>query len=178
MSQEFVIDRSKQSLYLSFFTAFAVTVYIFEALIPKPLPFVRIGLANITVLFLLVDGFPLMAFLVTILKVIIGSFFVGTLISPVFLISLGGSIVSVIVMWLLMKSRLGLSLLGISISGAVAHNLIQLVVLRAIMIKSDTVYQFIPLLLIVGLISGIVTGIITLKLRERVSFGTQNGRIT
>ncbi|MDP8233115.1 MAG: Gx transporter family protein [Candidatus Zophobacter franzmannii] len=178
MSKEYKIDKTNRILYLSFFTAFAVTVYIFEALIPKPLPFVRLGLANITILFLLADGFPLLAFMVTILKVLVGGFFIGTLISPVSLISLGGSIVSVIVMWLLLKSKLGLSLVGISVGGAIVHNLMQLVVLRLVLIQSDTVFKFIPLLLIIGLVSGIVTGIITLKIRERISFGANDGRVS
>ncbi len=171
MSSELRIDKSKRNLYLAFFTAFAVTAYIFEAVIPKPLPFVRIGLANIAILILLADGFNLMAFTVSILKIVIGGFFIGTLFTPISLISLGATIASVLAMILFFKIKTGLSIIGISVIGAVIHNLVQLVVLRSVMIQSDSVFRFIPLLLIIGLISGSITGVIALHLKKRITFG-------
>ncbi len=171
MSSELKLDKSKKQLYLAFFTAFAVTAYIFEAVIPKPLPFVRIGLANIAVLLLIADGFAVLGFAVSLLKIVIGGFFIGTLFTLVSLISLGGSICAVAVMIIAYKTKTGLSLIGVSILGAIVHNLAQLIVLRLIMIQSDSVYRFIPILLIIGLVSGSITGFVSLLLRKKISFG-------
>jgi len=78
-------------IHLAFFIAFAITIYVVESFIPKPFPFMKLGLANIVVLILLISGNLRYAFLVVIGKTIVGGFFSGLLLSPTTLLSLSGS---------------------------------------------------------------------------------------
>jgi len=67
---------------LGFFTAFAVTMYVAESFIPKPLPFMRLGLANIFILILLANNEFFSAVIVAFGKTVIGGFLSALIISP------------------------------------------------------------------------------------------------
>ena len=152
---------------LAFFTAFAVSVYELDTLIPKPLPFMRLGLANIVILLLLLANDLKSAIIVTFAKTIIGGFFSGALISPTTILSLSGGAFAILIMYLAMKSRIPFSVIGISICGAVAHNLTQIVLVRFILIKSSTIFYLTPILIIFGITTGIFTGYLTHLIQER-----------
>ena len=97
-----------------------------EYLIPKPLPFFRLGLANLPVLLSLSMFSPADVLLLVALKVIGQGLVNGTLASYVFLFSAAGSIASVAVM--LAVHRFGgrwVSLVGVSVLGALASNAVQ-----------------------------------------------------
>ena len=145
-------------IYTAFFTAFAVTIYVVENFIPKPLPFMKLGLANIVILILIFSGNAKTAFIISISKTIIGGFFSGTILSPTTLLSLSGSILSVIIMFIFWKSTISFSIIGISIIGAISHNFAQIFVVRLILIKKDDIFYLTPLLIIMGIITGIITG--------------------
>src|SRR5512142_2680981 len=75
-------------------SAYALVVYGFEGLIPTPIPWLRLGLANIiTVTALLLYGFRT-AMMVTLIRVVLGSMFTGTFLGPAFLLSLAGGVTS------------------------------------------------------------------------------------
>ena len=152
---------------LAFFTAFAVSVYVLDTLIPKPLPFMRLGLANIVVLLLLLANDLSSAIVVTFAKTIIGGFFSGALISPTTILSLSGGAFAILVMYLAMKSIIPFSIIGISVCGAVIHNITQIVLVRFILIKSTTIFYLTPLLIILGIATGIITGYLTYLIQER-----------
>jgi len=74
-----------------------------EYMIPKPLPFLRIGLANMP-LMLALDIFPFSAFMLLVcIKVIGQALITGTLFSYVFLFSLVGSFLSALLMFALRR---------------------------------------------------------------------------
>lgn len=126
-----------------------------------PLPFIRIGLANIVVLYLLMQDKLGSALLVNILKSLIGGVFTFTLLSPATMLSLSGGLVSLLVMGLLIKYNPGFSIIGISIAGALSHNLVQIGLVRLFVIKSDSVFGILPVLLVLGLISGYIVAYVT-----------------
>ncbi len=101
------------------------------------------------------------ALLVNILKSLIGGVFTFTLLSPATLLSLTGGLVSLGLMVFLIKWNPGFSIVGISIAGALSHNLVQIAVVRAFIIKSDTLYNLLPILLLLGLVSGIIVAYIS-----------------
>jgi len=146
--------------FLSLCTAFSLSVYILEAMIPKPLPFFRLGLANIMILVLLWDGANWEAFTVGIAKTILGGLFLGTLLSPGTLISLCGTIVAILLMQIVIHSPISFSLRGVSVIGALAHNFMQLLVVRLIVVPYNKIFYLTPVLIIVGIGTGILTGII------------------
>ncbi len=156
-------------IHLAFFTAFAIAIYVVESFVPKPFPFMKLGLANVVVLLLLVSGNFRYAFLVVIGKTIAGGFLSGLLLSPTTLLSLSGSVASLCVMTLFMRSKINFSIIGLSILGAVSHNLIQIVVVRFILIKENTIFYLTPLLIIMGIVTGIVIGYIAKLFLDRLN---------
>ncbi|MCK4957111.1 MAG: Gx transporter family protein [Candidatus Cloacimonetes bacterium] len=161
-----ITKTDNKIIKLAFFTAFAVTVYVLESFIPKPLPFMRLGLANIVVLLLLISSDFKSASIVAISKTIIGGFFSGALLSPTTLLSLSGSILSLCLMFLTIRSHFGFSIIGISIIGAVAHNLTQIVVVRILLIRENSIFYLTPILVIMGIVTGIVTGYLTYLIKD------------
>ncbi|MCD4796102.1 MAG: Gx transporter family protein [Candidatus Cloacimonetes bacterium] len=161
------MQTSHPATRLAFFTAFAVTIYIVESFIPKPFPFMRIGLANILILIILLsDGFK-SALIVSFSKTIIGGFFTGTFLGPTTLLSLSGGIFSLIIMFIFIRSKVQFSIIGISILGATAHNFAQISIVRLILIKQNTIFYLTPLLVLMGIVTGIITGFIAKKIMER-----------
>lgn len=156
-------------IHLAFFTAFAITIYVVESFIPKPFPFMKLGLANIVVLLLLVSGNVRYALIVIIGKTVAGGFFSGLLLSPTTLLSISGSFCSLGIMKIFIESRVRFSVIGISILGAITHNFAQIVVVRLILIKENTIFYLTPLLIIMGIVTGIIIGYIAKLFMDRIN---------
>ncbi|MDP8201589.1 MAG: Gx transporter family protein [Candidatus Tenebribacter burtonii] len=156
-------------IHLAFFTAFAITIYVVESFIPKPFPFMKLGLANIVVLLLLVSGNVHYALIVIIGKTIAGGFFSGLFLSPTTLLSISGSLCSFGIMMLFIKSKIRFSMIGISILGAISHNLAQIVIIRLILIKENTIFYLTPLLIFMGIVTGIIIGYIAKLFMDRIN---------
>ncbi len=153
------LDSPDRLKYLAFLTAFTVILHIIETFIPKPVPFLRFGLANIIVLMLVVSRYYKEAIAVAILKTIAGGLFTGLLLTPGTLIGLTGSALSISMMFLMMFFRAPCSIIGLSITGAVAHNIGQIIVLTFIM-QETGIFYLTPLLIVIGIVSGAFIGYI------------------
>ena len=130
-----------------------------EMLLPRFLPFFRLGLGNIAILLAL--DLSLSSFIIlTVIKSLASSLMSGTLFSPFMLISLGQSLASGFVMWILARlnkaarGRL-LSLYGISIVGSAASAIVQ-IFLSSLYLGSGT-FALLGSMLFFSLASGIVT---------------------
>jgi heptaprenyl diphosphate synthase len=131
-----------------------------EYLIPKPLPFMRIGLANLPLLLALDILTPKGFFLLALIKVLGQGIIGGALFSYVFLFSLVGTFVSAGLMYLLrnlFEKKIGFA--GLGCAGAIASNGIQLVLARYFIFGTALRY-LIPPFLASGFITGIALGII------------------
>lgn len=137
-----------------------------EMLLPRFTPFFRIGLGNIAIL-LAFDLNPLSFMLLTLIKAFASSLMAGTLFSPFFLISLGQSFFSGMMMYLLArlnrkcKNKL-FSLYGISILGSAVSALIQ-IFLSTLYLGKGT-YSLLGPMLLFSLFSGIITAFFSLIL--------------
>jgi len=132
-----------------------------EYMIPKPLPFIRLGLANIPLL-LALDILPFSYFvLLAALKVAGQALISGTLFSYVFLFSLGGTAVSSLLMYALRKclGKKMISLVGISAAGAMAFNAVTLVMAYYFVFGKSIIYAAAPILAL-GIITGTLLGIV------------------
>ncbi|HNX38510.1 MAG TPA: Gx transporter family protein [Candidatus Cloacimonadota bacterium] len=160
-----------RSVWLGFLIATACTIYVIESLVMRllPFPFLRIGLSNIIVLYLLIHGNFWSAFAVNIAKSVIGGIITFTLITPATLLSISGGLVALLLMYSAIKSGLGFSIYGISILGAVGHNLAQLVMVRWLIIPQGKVFMLTPILILLGVISGMVIGYLTLIMDEKLN---------
>ena len=80
--------------------AFAIVLHMLEAIVPSPLPGVKPGIANIVTLYVLYQyGFGAAAW-VSILRVFASSLLMGQFLSPTFVLSLSGAIVSLGILYL------------------------------------------------------------------------------
>jgi len=133
-----------------------------EYLIPKPLPFMRIGLANLPLL-LALDLFSFKEFfLLALLKVLGQGIIGGTLFSWVFLFSLAGTFASAAVMYAV-RAVLGkkyVGFVGIGCAGAWASNSVQLVLARFLVFGPAALRYLTPPFLVSGLVTGIALGLV------------------
>jgi heptaprenyl diphosphate synthase len=131
-----------------------------EYMIPKPLPFMRIGIANLPLL-LALDILPLRFFLIlTGIKITGQALITGSLFSFVFLFSLTGTAVSALSMYAL-RRLLGKNLIGfagLSVFGSLLSNGAQLFLARFFVFGPGIRYA-VPPFLAMGLISGAALGI-------------------
>jgi heptaprenyl diphosphate synthase len=131
-----------------------------EYLIPKPFPFMRIGLANLPLLLALDIFSPADFFLLVLLKILGQGILTGTLFSYVFLFSLAGTASSAVLMYALRRAagpgRSGYT--GISCAGAMLSNGVQLVLARFFVFGADLRF-LVPAFLVSGFASGAALGI-------------------
>ncbi|NSW90830.1 MAG: Gx transporter family protein [Firmicutes bacterium] len=153
------MGKTKKMVMLAIFTAQAIVLSIIENWIPLPiaLPGIKLGLANIIVLTTIVFLGLKDAFILVILRTVISSLFTGGF--TVFLFSIAGGILSTVVMNFMYYKTTGLfSIIGISIAGAVMHNIGQLLMAGVIM-KDFSVMAYLPILILSGVIMGSFVGL-------------------
>ena len=153
-------ETTKRVAILGVISAFAAILSYIEAILSFGffIPGVKLGLANIAVVIVLyIYGYK-DAFFVNIIRI----FVVGLLFTNMFSImfSIAGATISYIVMILLKKLNI-FSPIGVSVAGGVAHNVGQLVIAMFI-IESYSVINYVPILMIAGIICGLIVGIISL----------------
>ncbi|MDC7250060.1 MAG: Gx transporter family protein [Sphaerochaetaceae bacterium] len=155
-----MISHTKVRIELvALFSACALFLSTIEYMIPKPVPFMRLGLANLPIILALGIFTYKEYFLLLLLKVLGQGLISGTIFSYIILFSLAGSLSSAIFMLLiftLFKDKV--SRVGISLGGALASAISQLFISRLILFKEAT-YVIAPLFLFSGLISSIILGI-------------------
>ncbi|MDR2509939.1 MAG: Gx transporter family protein [Spirochaetaceae bacterium] len=130
-----------------------------EFMFPKPLPFLRLGLANLPLLLAL--RLPALPFLELVLvKLAAQALVSGTLFSYTFVFSLAGTAVSASLMFVLRRIfplRL-LSCVGISAAGALGSNIIQIILARYLVLGRQALL-IMPPVLASGLVSGVALGV-------------------
>lgn len=132
-----------------------------EYLIPKPLPFMRIGLANMPLLLALDIFSPGEFFLLVLLKILGQGIIGGLIFSHVFLFSIAGTLSSALVMFAL-RRLLGKRLLGfagLGCAGAMASNCAQLLLARYLIFGPALTFLAAPFLAS-GLVTGVTLGLI------------------
>ncbi|HNX73803.1 MAG TPA: Gx transporter family protein [Spirochaetales bacterium] len=139
--------------------AFCFFLSSIEYMLPKPLPFMRLGIANLPIL-LAVDILPFPWYiLLAIVKVIGMSLISGTLFSFVALFSLMGTLTAALVMW--GARKLGgkyISQIGVSVLGAISSNLVQMVIARYVAF-GEAAWLIAPVFVAMGLITGLALGL-------------------
>jgi heptaprenyl diphosphate synthase len=151
---------------LAFFGALCLFLSGLEFLVPKPLPFLRLGLANLPLLLALrlrSSGFVLA---LAGLKVLGQGIVQGTLFSYIFLFSSAGSLASVLAMLGLARIfEQRMSLAGIGVLGAFASNAAQLVFARFFLL-GEGAWSIAPPFLLAGTAAGFFLGILAQKMLE------------
>lgn len=139
--------------------AIAIVLNIIEAQLTFfiPVPGAKLGIANIvTIIILFIFGFP-EAFVVAILRVLIASLLSGRFLGPTMYMALSGGILSVIVMAIFKKINF-FGIPGTSLFGSIAHVTGQVIV--GYFIIQEGLLVWLPLMLVLGVITGFVIGLI------------------
>ena len=148
------------------FTALALIFSYVETLIPIPIgiPGIKLGLANLIIVISLYKFSIKETGLLMVTKVLLAGFMFGNL--SMILYSLAGGISSLIVMLILRKSD-KFSVFGVSMMGGVFHNLGQLIV-AVVVLESISIFYYMPVLLVIGLVTGFVIGFISNEIMKRM----------
>lgn len=128
-----------------------------EAMLPtSPLPGFKLGLPNLVVMITAAIVSRRDAFIIQLSRIIIIAFLFGN--AAGFLFSLAGGLLSTVVISLLVTHRRLISLVGISILSAAAHNTGQ--VIAACILLGRSVLGMYSWLLILSIPTGVVTGVV------------------
>lgn len=141
----------------------AIGAGVIENLIPRPLPFIKLGLANvITVAAITKYGFWT-GLRVNVLRSTGAALFIGTLATPTYLLSISGGIASAMAMGGVKKY---FSVTGMSISGSLGSLSIQLLS-ASVLLPGLPLDSLILPLGVWGFLSGTITGIVAIVLLRR-----------
>ena len=153
--------RTKELAQSALLIAMALALSYLERFIPLnlvvPLPGVKLGLANIVTMFALFFLPCRQALMILVIRCVLGSVFGGGLSGLA--MSLTGGVLAFWAMALAKRIPL-FSVYGVSILGAAAHNLGQVLAASVMMGSVYTLY-YLPFLLLTGLATGMITGTIS-----------------
>ncbi len=154
-------NRTKTIALCGLLTAVALVLSLIEKLFPLqavvPIPGVKLGLANVVTVFALAKLDMKRALAILLCRVTLGSVFLGSITG--FAFSLCGGLLALLVMRLLLPLRgRALSLLGVSVAGAAAHNIGQICAAIGVLGTFDVI-GYLPLLLVSAVPLGLVTGL-------------------
>ena len=160
---------TRQVAMCAMLTALALGLSTLENLFPVtlfiPLPGVKLGLANIVTVFALYQLGAAPALCILVARCLLGSLFAGN--ASALLFSLLGGVLAMLVMMALTRLR-GLSVYGVSIGGAAAHNIGQMAA-ALITLGNTAVLGYLPFLLAVSLFTGALTGFVSALLLRAMS---------
>lgn len=158
--------KTKKLTILAMTLAVAVVLSFVESQIPPliAIPGVKLGLANIAIIFILYKSGLRDAIIVSLARIaVIFLIFGGTL---ALIYSIAGATVSLALMYIL-KRFTPLSEIGVSVAGGVAHNLAQITV-AVFVLDTTQLFFYLPVLLLSGTLAGVVIGIVSALLVKKI----------
>ena len=157
--------KTKKLTVLALTIAVAMILSYLESMIPAfvAIPGIKMGLANIAVVFALYKLGWKEATGVSLLRVVLVSLLFGHLAS--FFYSFAGAVLSLLGMILLKKTG-RFSEVAVSVTGGVLHNIGQ-IAMACILLETDVV-RFLPFLILSGTLAGVVIGVAAAILVRRV----------
>lgn len=151
--------KTKKVAMLGLTIALAMIMSYIEALVPLSfaVPGIKMGLANIVIIFVLYKIGTKEAILVSLIRVILVSLLFSNVMAMAY--SIAGAVLSLSVMWLLKKTD-RFSFVGVSIAGGIMHNVGQ-IIMAVILLGTEQIALYLPVLIITGTVTGVVIGIVS-----------------
>ena len=161
------MNKNKKIATLALTISFAMILSYIESRIPPfvALPGIKVGLANIAVIFTLYKFGVKEAICVSLLRVLLVSMLFGTPVSMIY--SISGAVLSLFVM-ILLKKLTPLKEVAVSVSGGVMHNVGQIAA-ASFMLSTNVVIYYLPFLILSGTVAGIAVGIVAAILVKRIN---------
>ena len=159
-------NKNKRLTTLALTITFALILSYIESKIPPfvAIPGIKVGLANIAVIFTLYKFGVKDAIVVSFLRVLLVSMLFGTGVSLIY--SVSGAILSLAVM-ILLKKLTPLKEVAVSVCGGVMHNVGQISA-ASFMLSTNVVVYYLPFLIVSGTIAGIAVGITSAALVKKI----------
>lgn len=156
----------KKAAYLGLLGALAIILGYVETFFPLFVwaPGVKLGLANLAVVFVLEIYSWREAAVVSFVRILVIGFLFGSLFGIAY--SLAGAALSLLVMTLCRRIP-GFSVIGVSVAGGVSHNLGQLLVAMAI-VENFSLMYYLPVLLVSGTVTGFLIGAVSRQVLHRI----------
>lgn len=167
--------RLRRLSRVSAFLALSLVLYLVESAVipPLPVPGAKLGLANLAVLVMIYLEGTGAAIQVALGRVILASLFAGTFGAVAFFPTLAGAVTATFVM--AGVRRMGsFGAVGVSISGALAHNLAQLAAIIPFFPRAGLIH-FLPYLILLAIPSGLITGLIGDRILKALLPGSAKG---
>ncbi|NLJ70165.1 MAG: Gx transporter family protein [Clostridiaceae bacterium] len=163
--------KTKRITLLAMLIALSMVLSYLESLLPQVyiVPGIKIGLANIPVMFAIFKLKPSDALLISGIRIFLLAILFRNFLS--FIFSITGGLMSIAFM-LLFKKMKTFSIMGISVIGGVAHNLGQILI-AVFVVNTPGLLFYLPILIIAGTLAGIVIGLICNLLVEHIQLPFQ-----
>ena len=155
--------ETKKITFLSIFSALAIILSFVESLLPpiwSSVPGIKMGLPNIIIIFLLYKFSLKQAATVSGIRILIVALLFGNPMTLAY--SLSGAVLSLTIMWLMKKCNL-FSMVGVSIAGAVSHNIGQIIA-AVLILGTKEIGFYLPVLAVSGTVAGIFVGMMGILL--------------
>ena len=158
--------KTKKIAVLALAIALAMILSFVESQIPAfvAIPGVKIGLANIAVVFVLYKLGWKEAVLISLVRVFMVSVLFVTAVSLFY--SVAGAVLSLTGMVLLRKTGL-FSTVAVSVTGGVLHNVGQ-ILMACLLLETNVIVYYLPFLILSGVIAGVVIGVVAAIMVKRV----------
>ena len=149
----------RKTVLLGFLLAISMILAYIESVLPLAvgIPGVKLGLPNLVVVLLLYSYGNKEALIVNLLRILLTGFLFGNLYSILY--AMAGALFSFCVMVIMRKTG-GFSIVGVSISGGVSHNIGQILVAMFV-VETYAPAFYLPFLLIAGAVTGFLIGIVS-----------------
>ena len=158
--------KTKIVAHTGILIALALILSYLESLIPMSfaVPGVKLGLPNLVVVFALYRLRPSTAAAISLVRVALVAILFGSVLSLAY--SAAGGVCSFCVMLLLRKTgRFGCT--GVSVAGAVTHNLAQIAA-AAVLLQTGALAWYFPVLCLTGTLAGVCIGLLAALLVKRI----------
>ncbi len=154
----------KKNTIIGLLIGTGLVLHIIEGMIPLTyiVPGAKLGLANIVNLIgLVLLGFSA-GLQILIIRIILGSLIIGSFLTFNFFLSLSGGLLGYLVMsFTYYYFRGKFSLIGISILGALFHNIGQIITAYFIIVNTG-IFYYLPYLMLISVPTGMGVGLVTL----------------
>jgi len=157
-----LLTKNQHVTYTALLIAAGLIIFIFESFIPRPLPWIKPGLANVATLIALYLFNARAALIVAICRVILGSLVIGTFLNLTFILAFGGGIAAAMIMALFKECfPHAFSIFGISIIGAVAHNITQLFLATFLIVDQPRLLYLTPMMVLTAMLTGTIVAFVS-----------------
>lgn len=156
-------------------TSLSLILSYLEMLLPSfiPVPGIKLGLANIALVFALYTLPFSDTLFISLLRVFISSLLFGNVLSLLY--SLSGALISLLSMSLFKTLKMNEEV--VSTIGGVIHNTSQLAV-AIVMVRSTALFYYLPFLVLSGAVTGFLIGSITSSLLKRMDEEKERGALS